>query len=448
MIRRFGGWVLLLSFLLLCTGTPEAPAAEWQLERTVDVAPVWAGHRVGFCLLTHGRRQFVAFYDADRNMTIGSRTIDSDRWQFARLPSKLGWDSHNYVTMAVDSQGHIHVSGNMHCVPLTYFRTTRPYDITSFERIPNMVGRNEQRCTYPRFLHGTADELIFVYRDGGSGNGSRYFNVYRPETGSWERLFEEPLFSGQGKMNAYFIGPVRGPNGMFHVCWVWRDTPDCATNHHLSYVRSRDLIHWETSGGESLELPITLETGEVIDPVPPGGGMINGNTKLGFDAQGRVIVSYHKFDAAGNTQIYNARREADGWQIHQATDWDYRWDFQGRGSMRFQVSLGPVAVGPDGTLIQSFRNAKDGSSTRRLDPRTLKATGPADAPEQLPRAITRGESARPNMAFRTASDLGQSEEAAVRYLLRWQSFPSNQDRPHPDGAPPASTLRLHEIRRR
>jgi hypothetical protein len=46
----------------------------------VDVAPVWAGHPVGFDLLTHGDRQFVAFYDAERNMTVAARTLGSDKF--------------------------------------------------------------------------------------------------------------------------------------------------------------------------------------------------------------------------------------------------------------------------------------------------------------------------------------------------------------------------------
>ena len=75
-------------------------------------------------LLTHGKQQLVAFYDQERRMTIASRRLDEDHWQLARLPSTLGWDSHNFVTMAVDSAGQIHVCGNMHCVPLIYFRTT------------------------------------------------------------------------------------------------------------------------------------------------------------------------------------------------------------------------------------------------------------------------------------------------------------------------------------
>lgn len=95
---------------------------------------------------------------------------------FACLPcwAGLGWDSHNYVTLAVDSAGQIHVSGNMHCVPIVYFRTERPGDITRFRQFPAMVGRNEQRCTYPRFLHGPKGELIFTYRDGRSGSGDQY----------------------------------------------------------------------------------------------------------------------------------------------------------------------------------------------------------------------------------------------------------------------------------
>ncbi len=438
--------VLPLLIGLLWLGTAAAGADTLAVEQVIDVAPVWSGHPVRFALLTHGNRQFVAFYDAQRQMTVGSRSVDSGRWQFARLPSKVGWDSHNSVTMAVDHDGTIHLSGNMHCVPLIYFRSRRPYDVTSFQRIPGMVGRNEGRCTYPRFLRGTAGELIYVYRDGGSGNGSRYFNVYQPESKTWRRLFDRPLFSGQGKMNAYYVGPVRDKQGTFHVCWVWRDTPDCATNHDLCYVRTKDLVHWETSAGEPLRLPITIQTAEVVDPVRPGQGMINGNTKLGFDSQGRVVIGYHKFDSAGKTQLYNARREADGWKIYQTSDWDYRWEFQGGGSIRFQVRLGPVTVEPDGSLSQSYSHAKHGSGNWRLEEATLKPTGQAPRRNALPKEISRLESTHPGMGVRTASDLGRGDQPGVRYILRWETLPSNRDRPHPGDPPRPSMLRLYKLR--
>ena len=74
----------------------------------LDIAPVWSGHPVGFQLLTHDDTQFVAFYDVERRMTVGARPLDSKAWQFEQLPETVGWDSHNYITMAVDNDGHIH----------------------------------------------------------------------------------------------------------------------------------------------------------------------------------------------------------------------------------------------------------------------------------------------------------------------------------------------------
>ena len=64
-------------------------------EEIVDVAPVWSGHPVGFCLLTRGARQYVAFYDANRQMTVAQRTLDRAEWTMARLPEQVNWDSHN-----------------------------------------------------------------------------------------------------------------------------------------------------------------------------------------------------------------------------------------------------------------------------------------------------------------------------------------------------------------
>ena len=423
----------------------EEPAKPWRLAESVDVGAVWSGHSVGFSLLTDGDEQFVAYYDAERRMTVACRALDSTEWTTKVLPSSVRWDSHNYVTMAFDSQEQLHLSGNMHCVPLIYFRTTKPREVTSLERVGSMVGQNENRCTYPRFLTGVEGELIFTYRDGSSGNGNQIWNVCQPETKSWKRLLDEPLFSGEGKMNAYFVGPERDGEGMFHVCWVWRDTPDCATNHDLCYARSRDLVHWETSVGKPLVLPITLATAEVVDPVPPGGGIINGNTKIGFDTEGRVILSYHKHDAAGNTQIYNARRGDEGWKITQASDWDYHWDFQGGGSIIFEIRVGAVSVSDGGLLVQSQSHSKRRGGRWLLDPATLKPTGPAPREASYPAVLGQVESKFPGMRIRRANDSGGVDDERVRYLLQWETRPANRDRPYPGDPPPPGMLRVHKL---
>ena len=166
-----------------------------------------------------------------------------------------------------------------------------PLDVRRFERIDSMVG-DADRCTYPVFMRGPIMN-DFRYRDGSSGNAVEFYNIYDVETRTWRRLHDTPLLDGMGQMNAYARSPQKGPDGMFHMIWMWRDTPDAATNHDISYARSRDLVAWETGGGDALALPITIESGAIVDPVPPRGGMIM-TQSLGFDHQKRPVISYHK----------------------------------------------------------------------------------------------------------------------------------------------------------
>lgn len=421
--------------------------AELEIERVIDISPVWPGHPVGFCLVTCGDRQYVGFYDAERRMTIGARRLDADRFQLVRLPEKVGWDSHNYVEMAVDNEGFIHLSGNMHCHPLKYFRTTRPHDITTFERIDRMIGREEKRVTYPRFFRGPGGELVFMYRDGGSGEGNRLLNVYDSKTRTWRLLLDTPLTDGRrNDMNIYPANrcPVLGPDGYFHLCWVWRDTPDCETTHDLSYARSRDLTHWESADGKTIALPITFETpGLVVDPVPVGGGMLG--VKLGFDSKKRVIATYHKYDMDGKTQLFNARLEKGDWRIYQATKWDYRWDFGGRGAIATEITFSGVSVTSGGKLVQSYHHIKDGSGVWEVDEATLRHVALIPRGKGRPEHLEKTESSFPGMEVRWAESLGDGG-VAVRYLLRWETLPAFRDRPRKTPLPDPSMLRLYELR--
>ncbi len=444
--------LLVLLFLCLLWATlaagsaAEAAPPPERVEKVVDVAPVWAGHPVGFALLTHKDRQFVAFYDDQRRMTVGARKLSEDKWRFARLPESVGWDSHNTITMTADDDDHLHLSGNMHAVPLIYFRTAKPLDIESFERVPSMVGSQEKRVTYPSFLRGPANELIFTYRSGMSGDGSQIYNVYDHKSRTWSRLLDQPLTDGQGKMNAYFHGPRRGPDGYYHMVWVWRDQHGAELNHDLSYARSKDLRHWEKSDGTPLTLPITLASAEVVDPVPVRGGMINGNTALGFDTKKRPIITYHKYDENGKTQVYNARREGNGWKIYRTTDWDYRWDFGGYGSIVFEVRVGGVRVEEGGKLSLTYQHAKYGNGTWLLDEATLKPIGSLPQRAAFPPEIAKVASGFAGMQVLWAGDLGKSGEPDVRYVLRWETLGQNRDRPRKEPLPAPSMLRLYKLR--
>ena len=443
--RRF--YVGLVVFLCLATNAPaDTNDSIPVIQRAVavdslDIAPVWSGHPVQFALLTHTPFQFAAFYDDQRRLTVAQRRLDGRQWIFTRLPDTTGWDSHNYVALAADDDGYLHLSGDMHAVPLKYFRTAKPWDASAFQRVAGMTGSNESSCTYPQFFRGVKGEFLFTYRDGRSGNGNQIFDTYDPKTKTWTRLLDKPLTDGEGKRNAYFDGPVKGPDGWFHLAWVWRESPDASSNHHLSYARSRDLIHWETGGGKSLALPITLETSDSVDPVPQKGGIINNNTRIGFDNLGRVTISYHKYDAAGNTQPWTSRLENGKWKLYQITDWPYRWDFGGNGTLVFEITLGPVRLESDGRLTQTFSHAKFGSGTWRIDPETLHATGKVQC-EKTPPELDAVKGTFPGLRVRWADDSGESGAPDMNYKLRWETLDSNRDQPHQGSLPPPTMLQL------
>lgn len=442
--------VLLFGGLGLWAAEVSAPTV---LE-ALDVAPVWSAHPVNFALLTDGAHglQYVAYYDQGRRMTVASRRLDSGQWTFVPVPEKAGgtsavtgWDSHNYIAMAVDAAGRLHLSGNMHCQPLLYARTATPGDLSTLERIDRMLPDREARVTYPRFIQGAGRTLVFAYRDGGSGNGADLYNAYDPELQAWRRLLDRPLFDGRGKMNAYSVGPVLDSAGMYHAAWVWRDSPDASTNHDVSYARSRDLVHWEDSSGRPLALPITQANGEVVDPVPAKGGTINNLTKIGFDTKGRLVVSYIKYDANGKTQAYAARRAATGWDVVQVSAWDYRWEFGGGGSLKFEVDVGSVQAQPDGRLELAMANPRSGAQLVRLDPETLRPVAIKPKPPLFPPELQRPESAFPGMQVKSVEDSGTVPEKNVRYVLRWETLPENRDLPRPGPLPPPTMLRVCKL---
>jgi len=421
-----------------------------ELVERLDVAPVWSGCPVGFAMLTHSNRQFLAYYNAARTMTLAQRELNTNVWTFVPLPSKLGWDSHNYVTFALDETERLHVSGNMHCVPLVYFRGTQPLDIRSMQPIHRMTGDREAKVTYPRFMKGPDGALLFNYRDGRSGNGTTLWNRYDAASQTWTRLMDAPLFDGTGTCNAYPCGPVLGKDGYYHLCWVWRNTPACETCHDISYIRSRDLKHWENAAGRPVALPISPGADVVVDAVPVKGGLINPCQAIGFDTRGRVIISYTKYDAAGNTQLMNARFEGGAWKTHQASDWNYRWDFSGGGSIAAEISVGEVEV-QDGVLVQSYSHAKLGGGRWRLDEATLKLVGKVPSRYAWPAGVGRKELNVPGMRVHRLNDSAADPVTEVSpdgfiYRACWESLSANRDRPQPGGVPPPSRLRLFKLR--
>ncbi|MSU49497.1 MAG: hypothetical protein EXS37_10495 [Opitutus sp.] len=106
---------------------------------------VWSGHSVPFALLVERGYQFITYYDAERRIVVTGRKLPDGDWSRIRPEGRptlgryhssraVGWDSHNSLQLALDRDGCLHLSGNMHADPLVYYRTRLPFDVSTIER--------------------------------------------------------------------------------------------------------------------------------------------------------------------------------------------------------------------------------------------------------------------------------------------------------------------------
>lgn len=424
------------------------------------VGASWAGHPVDFALIARGDSVYAAWYHGNTRQLMVGMKAPGVPWRTKTLTgtaATVGWDSHNSITMVMDAQGLLHVAGNMHNNPLRYWRSETPGEIDGLVQVAGMTGMNENSVTYPVFITSQSGDLSFIYRDGGSGSGNHLINRWNPATRTWSRLLATNLFSSasaSGTRSVYFgdndAGPVAGPDGWYHLFWFWRATSDAATTHRVSYMKSADLTNWITATETPVTLPVAFDNnpGVIVDDVPPSAGLIN-RGQIGFDAQNRPIISYHKHDstvAGGYTQVYNARLENGAWVIRKTTSWPHRWNFGGQGSLVIRIQVGPVTLQPDGRLTQWYSHWELGRGIMVLDPLTLRATQVLPD-EYWPQAL--------DTAYRVANTttsgnplpmqvnwlgLRSTKDASLVHALRWETWPENADQPRAALPPPGELV--------
>lgn len=410
---------------------------------------VWSGHRVAFDFVTKGDRQIVAYYDASRQMSVAYRESPTGNWSFQKLDSYLGWDSHNSVVIGLDEKGYIHIVGNLHVNPIVYFRSENPYDVRSLKRVEFMADKiSESRMTYPEFFNDAQGHLYFKYRNGRSGSGNEIYNAFNAGSVSWDRLHQTPLVDGEGERNGYFWGPVLGPDGFFHLSWVWRETPVASSNHDISYAKSRDLISWETSNGKPLQLPMTLNSAQAVVPLPQKSGILNGHTPIGFDREGRPIISYQAYDKEGQSQLFIAINIDGEWRRHQVSSWkDSRQELDMTGALPTTLSVKKPAMTLDNGDIQVYATFENNRFAYNLDVDTLRVKSQSIVSE-IPEALQPFD--KPNdMPLYTAPAKRLEEKGTYftgdkKFYLAWESLPPNRDKGR-TFIPEPTTLTMHCI---
>ena len=432
----------------------DVPAVAGPVIETEALDRVWSGTSVSFDFVTEGRNQLVAYYNATRNLVVAHRLAGTGQdfygtvWNYRQLDTMLGWDNHNDVVVAISKDGHFHVLGNMHADRIVYYKTRYPGEVRSLERVEVMANPdNERRVTYPHFIRSDDGTLFAQFRVGGSGNGNEVLYRYDDQSGTWSELFEDGFSDGEGIRNAYFSEFVRGPDGRFHVAWVWRSQGGSTMNSLVSYARSADLEHWEDAAGNPLTLPLTYGATPVAAPVPNEQGMVNGHQKVGFDPQGRPLVTYFRYDANRIAQGYLARFEDGEWVQYQITDLDeVTHSPNRRGNLTpssVQMRFSPVA-NADGTVsvdLTIFGRA----TTITLDGETLAPISECLRPEAAnPLARWAAHDDR-RLQQRTLESRGNPDDTEHVSMISWHVAGGNRDRGRED-IPEPSTLRVHVLK--
>lgn len=329
------------------------------------VGPGWANNSVNAVvfrknsLVTHGDTQYVAYYDAERYLVLGKRKLGSTEWTVRRS----AWqgnaaDAHNAISIMVDGDGYLHVAWDHHNNPLRYARGVAPGALELGPKLP-MTGADEAEVSYPEFYRLPNGNLLFFYRLGGSGRGDLVINRYDVAARRWTRLHTN-LITGEGKRNAYWQAFL-DHRGTLHVSWVWRESPDVASNHDMAYARSPDGgVSWERADGTPYVLPISAASAEYALRIPQNSELIN-QTSMAADGEGRpYIASYWRDAGSAVPQYHVIYHTGTAWRVRALDFRKTPFTLGGQGTKRIPISRPQIMLGKAGGLLV-FRDEERGS---------------------------------------------------------------------------------------
>ena len=298
-------------------------------------------------LYTRNGVQYAAFYNANAKLVVAKRALNNEQWQLRETPfSGNVNDAHNHISLVVDDKDYLHIAWDHHNTPLKYARSFEPGSLQLAKA--HMVSQPgaeavalENSVTYPQFYALNNGDLLFAYRDGGSGRGNLVLNRYHSQSQQWQRLHNS-LIDGEGERSAYWDMAVDA-NGVLHLAWIWRETPDVATNHDLSYAQSTDNgVTWQRLNGQPYTLPITLATGEVVKAIPQQHKLMNPPV-VTADAQSQPFIASYWADSPHDIPRYHVvfaagERNNHDWQELKAPKVAQNFALSGHGTKRPPIS--------------------------------------------------------------------------------------------------------------
>jgi len=357
--------VFIIFFCLLWNGG----FAQEVKTKSSDVGLGWANNSINTVvfrknsLVSFRDTQYISYYDGQSYVVLGKRKSGSEKWQLRKTRYQGNTaDAHNTISIMVDGAGYLHISWNQHNNKLNYCRSIKPGSLELTDKM-QMTGKFENSVSYPEFYKLHNGNLLFFYRDGGSGRGNMVINHYDVNTQQWVQLHSN-LIDGEGMRNAYWQA-CTDSKGTIHVSWVWRETPDVASNHDMCYARSADGGKtWEKSTGEKYHLPITIATAEYAFKIPQNSELIN-QTSMSADEKGNPFIATYWRDSGYTVPQYHILyNDGRRWNSIVLNFRSTSFSLSGFGSKRIPVSRPQVMVkgyGNKASVLLVFRDEERGS---------------------------------------------------------------------------------------
>ncbi|QXU43087.1 BNR repeat-containing protein [Pedobacter sp. D749] len=314
-------------------------------------------------LISFKGSQYAAYYDHEQNVVLAKRKIGSTHWTSVITPYKGdATDAHKSISIMIDGDGFLHIAWGQHNNNLNYARSVSAGSLTLGKK-EVMLSAKENKVSYPEFYKLTNGDLLFFYRDGGSGNGNLMINHYSLKTRKWTRI-QDGMIDGEGQRNAYWQVAV-DQVGTIHLSWVWRESPDVASNHDLCYAKSTDGgITWLKSTGEKYQLPITATNAEYTVKIPQKSELIN-QTSMFADAKGKVFIAgYWRGVNEAGPQYHLVFKTDNSWKVSNLNFRKTTFSLSGTGTKRIPISRPQIIVWSNGKHYAAgllFRDAERGN---------------------------------------------------------------------------------------
>jgi hypothetical protein len=202
-------------------------------------------------------------------------------------------------------------------------------------------------------------------------------NSYDVKTKTWTRL-QSNLISGEGKRNAYWQACI-DKFGFIHLSWVWRESPNVASNHDMAYACSKDGgLTWENSKGVKYQLPITASTAEYAVKIPQNHELIN-QTSMACDEKGNPFIATYWRDSDTDIPQYHLIYNIDNeWKTRSLDFRKTPFSLSGSGTKQIPISRPQILVKGKGnktSILLIFRDEERGSKVSALSLKNINDTG-------------------------------------------------------------------------